>query len=1186
MKCLSCGFENREDVSYCEKCGVKLESICPECGASIPADRLFCGKCGHQLKTPDETPPVDYSQPESYTPRFLADKILTTRSSIEGERKLVTVFFADVAGYTSMTEKLDPEEVHGIMDGAFKILMDEIHRFEGTINQFTGDGVMALFGAPLAHEDHAQRACHSALSVQNALGEYGEKVKADTGLEFKMRIGLNSGYVIVGSIGDDLRMDYTAVGDTTNLADRMQGLASPGSVMVSAHTHRMSADYFEFKSLGKVTVKGKGEKQEAYELVKTGEVATRIGASVSKGLTRFVGRKISMAALMEPFERVSEGSGQVVGVVGEAGVGKSRLLLEFVNQMPTGKFFFLGGRCLHYGGSMAYLPIIDILKSWFEIKEGDREYLIKKKILDRILGLDRNLEHTLPCFQEIFSMKVDETSYLEQDTQMKKILTFEALRDLFIRISQDQPLVLAVEDLHWIDNTTQEFINYLIDWIPGSRILLMLLYRPEYTHQWGSKSYYAKIGLDQLNPVSSKELVKAMLEGGEVAPELRDLIMDRSAGNPLFMEEFTQTLIENGTIQKKEHQYVLNQDIKEIQVPDTIQGIISARMDRLEDNLKRTMQVASVIGRDFAIRILQSITGMREELKSYLLNLQGLEFIYEKRLFPELEYIFKHALIQEVAYNSLLQTRRKEIHQNIGNTIEEIYSNRLEEFYEVLAYHYSRSNDLEKAVEYGEKAASRAKDIFAHKDAVKLFEQTIEILESHDPENKEKICELKIGLCDVLISAGNPRRVLDQEAPALIETADSIGDNRIASKTCQLSIWALIYDSWGGAFFVPEAPKWAALADRYASPDTIERVWADSFMGMIKFFTSNPDEGLHLVYEAYKLSRKLEDPETFWMAAGFFLWAGFAPKFQEEQLRLAEEMLEKPRTGVSIRTLYDTIAYISSVFGVYGIREHAYKLRSERTELADKTRQPHHQLNTIGSDIVFLYHEGELERALEKREILWEKGNELNLVMYTVVLLSMHFFRSILYLFGPGEEIKPWAQNPESPASLLMMAHLGKYDEVKERLEYFTNSRKYRDENYAFNPAADVPLLEAAVKVKHRKAVELFLHRLENSKIITTGPWQTTCVHRHTGDGWELLGKTEKARSDYTKALKYASKVQFRPEIALIRFQLAKLLFEHYPADKSEALEHLEFTISEFKEMKMKPSLEKALELKESLGSA
>jgi class 3 adenylate cyclase len=347
MQCPECQFDNREGVKFCEECGAKLDLKCPRCYAKIPPGRKFCGECGHKLTESSEAPIIDFSEPQSYTPKFLADKILTTRSSIEGERKLVTVLFADVANYTSMSEKLDPEEVHKIMDGCFNILMNEIHKYEGTINQFTGDGVMALFGAPVAHEDHAQRASHAALSIQKTIGEYGVKIKNDRGVEFKMRIGLNSGLVIVGSIGDDLRMDYTAVGDTTNLAARMESIAKPGSVLISEPTHKLVRDFFEFKSMGKVEVKGKEELQEAYELMKAGEVETRIEAAAAKGLTRFVGRKNSMAALMQAYEKTQSGAGQVFGIVGEAGVGKSRLLLEFRNRLSQGGASYLQGRCIH-----------------------------------------------------------------------------------------------------------------------------------------------------------------------------------------------------------------------------------------------------------------------------------------------------------------------------------------------------------------------------------------------------------------------------------------------------------------------------------------------------------------------------------------------------------------------------------------------------------------------------------------------------------------------------------------------------------------------------------------------------------------------------------------------------------------------------------------------------------------------
>ena len=731
MKCPKCQFENRQEAIFCRSCGAPLQSdiYCPNCKASNPPDSKFCEKCGRDLKPPKETPSVRYSEPQSYTPKFLADKILTTRSSLAGERKVVTVLFADVANYTGMSEKLEPEEVHQIMDGCFKILMDEIHHYEGTINQFTGDGIMALFGAPVAHEDHAQRACRAALAIQKAMKGYAQKIEKDCHIAFKLRIGLNSGPVIVGSIGDDLRMDYTAVGDTTNLASRMEGLARQGSILVSNNTYKLAGEFFEFEPLGKLAVKGKQKPVEAYELIRAGEIETRIEAAAVKGLTRFVGRKKSVAALMEVWDRAKSGAGQVVGMVGEAGVGKTRLLLEFKKQLPQDKFTYLEGRCLHYGSSMAYLPIMDILRSFFEIKKEDRNFIIQKKIKDKLFSLDERLVNILPSLQDLLSLGVEDKAYLQLQPGEKKLRIFEAIRDLLIREGERRPLILAVDDLHWIDRTSQECLGYLIEWLANARILLVLLYRPEYTHQWESKSYYSRVGLEQLSTQVSAELVQAILSDGKVVSELRELILSKAGGNPLFVEELTHNLLENGSIHRKDSQYVLTRKASEIDVPESIQGIVAARMDRLEENLKRIMQVASVIGREFAFRILQTIMGMRQELKSHLLNLQGLEFIYEKSLFPELEYIFKHALTQEVAYNSLLQKRRQQIHEKIGQAIESLYAERLEEFYEALAFHYARSDNKLKAIEYLDLASQKAVELCAMEEAITYFNEAMKLLD-------------------------------------------------------------------------------------------------------------------------------------------------------------------------------------------------------------------------------------------------------------------------------------------------------------------------------------------------------------------------------------------------------------------------------------------------------------------------
>lgn len=730
MKCPECQFKNRERVKFCENCGAKFDVKCPNCEAEIPSDIKYCGECGFKLTDSQEISLKGYNEPKSYTPKSIAEKIITSRSLMEGERKLVTVLFADVANYTSIAEKLDPEEIYQVMDGCFRILLDQVHRYEGTVNQFTGDGIMALFGAPLAHEDHAQRACYTALAIQAVLSEYSEELYKSMGIDFKVRIGLNSGEVVVGTIGDDLFMDYTAIGDTVNLASRMESSATPGNVFLSENTYRLSKDYFEMKPIGELNIKGKAAPQKAWHLLKTSDVHTRIAASVAKGLTRFVGRKRELGTIKNAYYKAMSGKGQVVGIFGEAGVGKSRLLLELINQLPINDQKYLEGKCLNYGSRITYLPIIDILKSYFIIKKNGQGISAHKIVKDKISQINKLSEFALPSIQDLFNFEVENDKYLHLDTSQKKLHIFKAVRNLFYLESEQNPLIISIEDLHWIDKTSEELINQLINELYNKRILLILLFRLEYNPQWGSKPYYNEIELTQLSRASSKNLVKAIFEENIVSPELNELIINRTDGNPLFAEELTQSLIEKGSIRKKNNEYILSEELLDTHVPDTIQGLIASRIDRIEEKHKKVLQVASVIGREFAFRVIRSISDVQEEIKNYLVNLQRLEFIYEKKFLPELEYIFKHALTQEVIYNSLLKEKKKEIHERIGNAIETIYSKQAEDFYELLAYHYMKSDNRDKAINYLYLACQKAMKFNAMNEAMEYFQEAMKLIDN------------------------------------------------------------------------------------------------------------------------------------------------------------------------------------------------------------------------------------------------------------------------------------------------------------------------------------------------------------------------------------------------------------------------------------------------------------------------
>jgi class 3 adenylate cyclase/predicted ATPase len=650
------------------------------------------------------------------------------------------VLFADVKGSMDLQEQLDPEEWHRIMDRFFQILTDGVHRFEGTVNQYTGDGIMALFGAPIAHEDHAQRACYSALRLSDELRRYSQELRREKGLNFSVRMGLNSGEVIVGKIGDDLRMDYTAQGHTVGLAARVEEIAAADQTYLTEHTAKLVEGYCRLGDLGQFNVKGVKDPLRVYELQGVGALRTRLEVSARRGLVRFVGRRGEMERLRGAWEAAQTGHGQIVGVVGEAGVGKSRLVYEFKTPLETSGRV-LAAFSVSHGKAYAYLPLIDLLKSYFRITLEDDERGRREKVTGKVLTLDRTLEDTLPYLFSLLDIGDDASSLAQTDPPIRKRRTLEAVKRVLVRETLDQPCVLIFEDLHWVDAETQDFLEVMSESVATARLLLLVNYRPEYQHGWGSRTYYTQLRLDPLGEKESQELLTALL-GEERSAErqaLERLILEKTEGNPFFMEEVVQTLAEESVLSGQRGGYRLATSAVELHVPETVQGVLAARMDRLPAEEKALLQTLAVIGKDFPLGLLRRVVEREEEdLYSGLSHLQAGEFIYERPAFPEPEYIFKHALTQEVAYESLLGERRQVLHERTARAIEGLYADALDAHYGDLAHHYSRTENTSKAVEYLHLAGDQAVQRSAYTEAIKQLRRGVELVATL-PQTRERM---------------------------------------------------------------------------------------------------------------------------------------------------------------------------------------------------------------------------------------------------------------------------------------------------------------------------------------------------------------------------------------------------------------------------------------------------------------
>jgi class 3 adenylate cyclase/tetratricopeptide (TPR) repeat protein len=929
MKCPKCQHENPSDARFCNGCGQKLELACPECGKTNPPGSRFCGECGHNLTPPSEPTRRELSFDEKlrkiqkYLPKGITEKILAQRDRIEGERKQVTVMFCDMEGFTPLSEKLGPEEMYSLMDQVYEILIHKVHDYDGTVNEMTGDGIMALFGAPIALEDAPQRAIRSALSIHKEITRFSERMSAEKGIPpIRMRAGIHSGPVVVGTLGNDLRVDFKAVGDTVNLASRMEGLADPGTTYVTEDTFKLTEGLFRFENLGEREIKGKNAPVRVYRVLAPSSRRTRFDVSAERGLTSFVGRERELELLLDAFERAKEGNGQAFSIIGEAGIGKSRFLYEFRKAVSNEDIAFLEGKCLSYGKGVPYHPIIDVLKGNFNIGDDETEDGIRKKIEDSLKLMRIQEAKTLPYLLELLGVKDPGIDRMSMSPEGLKERIIEAVRQTILKGAEVRPLVIAIEDLHWTDQSTEQALKWLLESVPGANVLVLFTYRPEFVHTWGGRSYHNQITLNRLSNRESLLMVSHFLGTEAVDPELQRLIVSKTEGVPFFIEEFVKSLQGLKMIKTEDGRVLFQGGPQSLTIPSTIQDMIMARVDRLPDAAKAVLQTGSVIEREFSHDLILRVVGLPEpELLTYFTALKDAELLYERGIYPRSSYIFRHALTREVVYASILDRRRRELHGQIGTAIEELRKDDLAEHYEALSEHFCQSEDYAKAAGYSKRAARKAEKSASLTDAITHARKRVLFLEKLPDSgdgSKERI--------DARAALGLYLNQLNHwlEAKEAVESVVRLARDKGYRK--RLGQIQIIMGCYYG-FIDEDFPKtFEALEEALGIAgeewDLITLILANNWSGILHACDCDFEKARSLLQNAVKMNAAANN---LWGIAAMkaqlayfcYYWAGSINSLAEvssEALKIAEESGDPISRGIS-HTSYGVNCYVNGHLG-------------------------------------------------------------------------------------------------------------------------------------------------------------------------------------------------------------------------------------------------------------------------------